>query len=254
MREPIIDRRQFLMTAVAGTVTAARIPPLSRFAPEPGRLDARPKPPTKSVTPGEQILSSDDRGRHSILYVPPAYDASKPTPLVLALHGATGSGDSMLRSTRQAAEQHGAIVLAPSSGAGTWDALRGNFTDDLPRLDRMLDDAFDRCNVDPSRIAIVGFSDGATYALTLGLINGDLFTHIVAHSPGFIIPGKAHGRRPKVFLSHGRRDTVLPIDQCGRRIAAQLRRDGFALEYVEFDGGHTASPEMREIAFRWFTN
>ena len=33
-----------------------------------------------------------------------------------------------------------------------------------------------------------GFSDGASYALSLGAANGDLFTHIAAFSPGFMRP------------------------------------------------------------------
>ena len=83
-------------------------------------------------------------------------------------------------------------------------------------------------------------------------MNGDLFTHIIAHSPGFIIPGAKHGR-PKVFVSHGRQDPILPIDQCGRRVVAQLQRDGYNPRFDEFDGGHVASPEMRDTAMAWFT-
>jgi len=253
MSESSIPRRRFIATALfGGSAAFAAVPIVRRRAPEPGRLDSRPRKATKSVQPGETILSTEGDGRHSVLYVPPGYDASRPTPFVLALHGATGSGDSMLRPTRPPAEKHGAIVLAPSSAGGTWDGIRGNFSDDLPRIDRMLADVFDRCNVNPSRVAVAGMSDGASYALTLGLINGDLFTHVIAHSAGFIIPGSPHGRRPKVFLSHGRQDRILPIDQCGRRIAADLRREGYALDYEEFDGGHMASPEMREKAFAWF--
>lgn len=248
-----IDRRHFLIAALAGgTAAVTGTSLLRRTNPEPGRLDSRPKKATKSLVAGETVLSTEGEGRHSILYVPPSYDASKATPFVLALHGATGSGDSMLRPTRPPAEKHDAIVLAPSSVGGTWDGIRGNFSDDLPRIDRMLADVFDRCNVDASHVAVAGMSDGASYALTLGLINGDLFTHVIAHSAGFIIPGAHHGKRPKVFLSHGRQDRILPIDRCGRVIAAQLRREGYSLDYEEFDGGHMASPEMREMAFSWF--
>jgi phospholipase/carboxylesterase len=255
MSEFSMDRRRFVLSTLAGGTGLLTGEPLRhRWKTEPGRLESRPRKPTKSIAAGEQILSTESDGRHTILYVPPNYDASKPAPFVLALHGATGSGDSMLRPTRTPAEKHDAIVLAPSSVGGTWDAIRGNFADDLPRVDRMLADVFDRCNVDASRIAVAGMSDGASYALTLGLINGDLFTHIIAHSAGFIVPGTPHGKRPKVFLSHGRQDRILPIDQCGRVIAARLRREGFSLDYEEFDGGHMASPEMREKAFAWFVS
>jgi phospholipase/carboxylesterase len=186
-----------------------------------------------------------------MLYVPPTYDASKPAPFLLALHGATGSGDSMLRGERPAAEKHGVIVLSPSSRDYTWDAIRGSFSSDLARIDHMLTDVFDQCAIDPRRLGVVGFSDGATYAVSTGIINGDIFTHIIGHSAGFIIPGAVHGR-PKVYLSHGRQDTILPIEDCGRRIAAQLTRQAYVLRFDEFDGGHMASPEVREAAVSWF--
>jgi phospholipase/carboxylesterase len=171
---------------------------------------------------------------------------------MLALHGATGSGDSMLRGTRAAADAHGVVVLSPSSRAGTWDAIRATFGDDLARIDQLLGDAFDRCAIDPSRVAVGGFSDGASYALSIGLINGDLFTHVIGHSPGFLIPGRPHGK-PKIFISHGRQDPILPIDQCGRRIVSMLKATGYTPRFDEFDGGHMASPEMRDTALAWFT-
>jgi phospholipase/carboxylesterase len=38
------------------------------------------------------------------------------------------------------------------------------------------------CDADETRVAIDGFSDGASHALTLGVANGDLLTHILAFS------------------------------------------------------------------------
>jgi len=39
---------------------------------------------------------------------------------------------------------------------------------------------------DPARVTLGGFSDGATYALSIGLANGDLFPQVIGCSPGFI--------------------------------------------------------------------
>jgi predicted esterase len=249
-RDANLKRRDFLKY---GAAAAALVAPAPRAwtLPEAGRLSVRPRKPGKVIAPGEHVLHDDD-GRRAVLYVPPDYDPKRPAPLMLALHGATGSGDSMLRGTRPSAETHGVVVVSPSSRAGTWDAIRGTFGDDLSRIDRMLDDVFDRCAIDASRVAVGGFSDGASYALSIGLINGDLFTHLIGHSPGFLIPGPPHGK-PKIFISHGRQDTILPIDQCGRRIVAMLKATGYTPRFDEFDGGHTASPGMREAAMAWFT-
>jgi phospholipase/carboxylesterase len=246
-----MERRDFLKRSATVAAIAAAGGAVARWPiGEPGRLSSRPHKATKSTGPGEHVLE-DQALRRTILFVPSTYDAAKPAPFFLALHGATGSGDSMLRGSRAAAEAHGVVMLSPSSRDYTWDAIRGPFGRDFERIDRLMSDVFDQCAIDPLRVAVGGFSDGATYALSVGLLNGDVFTHIVGHSAGFIIPGRPHGR-PKVFLSHGRQDRTLPIDQCGRRIAAQLKRDGYDLRYEEFDGGHAATPEMREIAMQWF--
>ena len=106
----------------------------------------------------------------------------------------------------------------------------------------------ERFSVDPARVAVGGFSDGASYAL--GLRNGDVFTHLIAFSPGFV--PRAGGRgRPAIYVSHGVSDSILPIDRCSRRIVPSLRRAGHAVRYREFDGGHTVPPEVAREAVAW---
>jgi predicted esterase len=107
--------------------------------------------------------------------------------------------------------------------------------------------------VDPTHLAISGFSDGASYALSLGLANADLFTHIIAFSPGFLVPTRRVGT-PQVYISHGRADTVLPIDQTTRKIVPQLRAAGIPTELHEFDGPHVVPAEIAEDAVRWLTH
>jgi predicted esterase len=97
----------------------------------------------------------------------------------------------MLRRVGDAAEEAGVAVLAPDSRDGTWDGIRGQYGRDIVFLNRALERVFATVAVDAARIAVGGFSDGASYALSLGLINGDLFRRVVAFSPGFVIPGDA---------------------------------------------------------------
>ena len=122
---------------------------------------------------------------------------------------------------------------------------------DVAFLDRALAEVFRACAIDPARVAIGGFSDGASYALSLGLVNGALFRDIIAFSPGFVLPARTD-HAPSIFISHGREDPVLPIERCGRRIAVRLRAAGHAVVYHEFAGGHVAPPDMVEAAFRRF--
>lgn len=241
-----ITRRELLAGAAAFVALPSAAASLFQ---EAGRLKARFKKLTQATSAGDFVLA-DDNGRKAILHVPPTYDPKKPGAFLLALHGASGNGESMLRGQRGPADAQNVIVLSPSSRDGTWDAIRGRFSHDTAKIDQLLAQVFDRCAIDPARVAIGGFSDGASYALSLGLINGDVFTHIIAHSPGFVVPGTLVGK-PKVFVSHGYKDPILPFERCGARIVAELKRAGYAPRFDEFDGGHTATPEMRTNALAW---
>lgn len=249
------SRRQFLAAAATGTAAAiagkgafTRLG--ARSVASNGRLSARPRTPVDSIGPGTHRLSVGGT-RETVLFVPSTYRATRPAPFVLALHGATLSSETALRANHDAAERHGIVVLAPSSHGVSWDAIREDFGVDLAMIDRALAQSFSQCNIDPTRLAVSGFSDGATYAVSLALINGDLFTHCMAYSAGFIIPGPPRGK-PKFFLSHGRDDRILPIDQCGRRIVAALKHDGYGVRFEEFDGPHTIPPGMVDTATAWF--
>jgi phospholipase/carboxylesterase len=100
-------------------------------------------------------------------------------------------------------------------------------------------------------VAVAGFSDGASYALSLGLGNGDLFTHVIAFAPGFMAP-EAQVGSPRLFVTHGVGDRILPIDVCSRRLVPRLERAGYDLLYREFDGGHVVPPVLASEAMRWF--
>jgi predicted esterase len=191
--------------------------------------------------------------RDSYLYVPATYRADHPAPLVLLLHGAGGHARQSLDLLRDLADAAGLVLLAPASRDRTWDLLVGRrYGLDLALIDRALEQTFSRYAIDPARLAIGGFSDGASYALSLGIANGDLFTHVIAFSPGFMAPAGQTGT-PRVFVSHGTRDGVLPVDRCSRRIVPDLERGGHDVLYREFDGGHTISPEIALEAVGWFT-
>src|SRR4051812_42388810 len=114
-------------------------------------------------------------------------------PLLLMLHGAGADASSSHAIVGTAAAARGIVVVAPSSTDATWDVLTG-FGPDVTRIDALLEQAFADAAIDPGHIAIAGFSDGASYALTLGIANGDLFTDVFAFSPGFAAPPAAIGR------------------------------------------------------------
>lgn len=215
-----------------------------------GRLSARPGRVEKEGAAGLQELKLEKR-RDGLVYVPAVRAAGRPAPLILMLHGAGGNARNVVHLLQKLADESGAILLVPDSRGQTWDIIEGGYGPDVSFIQRALAQTFSRYAVDAERVAVGGFSDGASYALSLGVTNGDLFTHVLAFSPGFISPAGKHGS-PALFVSHGTRDRVLPIDVCSRRIVPQMKRAGYRVEYMEFDGGHTVPPEIARAAWDWF--
>lgn len=197
-----------------------------------------------------QRLGLGRGGRDGWWYVPRAVRADQPVPMVVVLHGAGANGQDVLPIFTPFADTAGLVVIAPESRGLTWDVLRGGFGPDVAFLDQVLAHVFARQAVDPAHVALSGFSDGASYALSLGLANGDLFTHLIAFSPGFALPPARVGA-PRIFVTHGTEDRVLRIDPCSRRLVPKLRAEGYALDYEEFPAGHMVPPRLANEALRW---
>ena len=213
-----------------------------------GRIGARPRADVKTTARGHSALGLES-GRDGVLHMPPK-ETDAAMPLLVLLHGAGSAGERVLQKFIAATDAAGIAVLSPDSRGQTWDAIRGGFSSDVTFISRALSSVFDRVLVDPARLAVGGFSDGATYALALGLINGDLFRRVICCSPGFLIDGEAHGK-PQFFVSHGTSDTILPINQCGRVVVANLRKRGYDVTFREFEGEHEVPPAVAKEAMEW---
>jgi phospholipase/carboxylesterase len=221
---------------------------------DPARLGHLLAVPT---TPNEPALAAGlhplglESERDGLYYVPASYEPDTPMSLVVALHGAGGTAQNGLAPLLPLADCYRLLLLAPDSRLRTWDMLINGYGPDVSFLDRALKMLFQHNKVDVAHLAIGGFSDGATYALSLGLANGYLFTHIIAFSPGFIRPPRRQGM-PGVYISHGKFDTVLPIDRCSRVIVPRLQREGYEVRYHEFNGIHTVPASIAREAINWF--
>ncbi|MFI7657870.1 alpha/beta hydrolase [Micromonospora parva] len=219
-------------------------------SPRDGRLTARHHPPVAAGRTGLVPMTGRDGDRLAVGYVPePAGDGSA-YRLVLLLHGAGGSARQGLDLLFPVADAQHLLLVAPDSSAASWDLIAGGFGADVRRIDALLATVFDGYPV--ADVTVGGFSDGASYALSLGLANGDLIDAVVAFSPGFAAPPVTHGR-PRVFISHGVDDRVLPIDVCSRRLVPHLRDLGYDVTYEEFPGGHDIPVPVRDSAVSWLT-
>jgi len=176
-----------------------------------------------------------------------------PLPLLVLLHGAGGTARRVAARTDafQLADEFGVVVIAPESRGVTWDVVRGGLGPDIEFIDAALRHIFARVRIDASRLALGGLSDGASYALSVGLGNGDLFSHVIAYSPGFINVRRAVGN-PAIFISHGTSDNILPIETTSRRFVPKLKEGGYDVHYREFAGGHMVPPDVSREAFEWF--
>ena len=63
---------------------------------------------------------------------------------------------------------------------------------------------------------------------------------------------ESSGAFPRVFVSHGTQDDVLPIGRAGDAVVRKLRQAGYPVTYRRFRGGHEASTAMSAAAMRWF--
>jgi phospholipase/carboxylesterase len=217
---------------------------------KPGRLTARPHDhPAAIAARGEMPLGVGDTQRDGRVYVPA--QAREKYPLMLLLHGAHGAGERIERRLQDLADQFGFIIVAPDSRGMTWDVTRGALGPDVDFIDRALAAIFARYPVDASHLAVAGFSDGASYALTIGIINGDLFTHVIAFSPGFIATNYGFGR-PPIFISHGTADEILPFNQTSKVYVPGLRHNGYRVRFRTFDGPHTIPHEVATEAMQWW--
>ena len=217
-----------------------------------GRLTARVTAPSQTTAPGLYPLGLGG-SRDGFLYVPTSYKPDTAAPMALLLHGAGHDATEMVDPIRPLADNLGLVLLAPDSRGSTWDAIRGSFSDDVQFIDRAFKSVFARVRVDANRVRIVGFSDGGSYSLSLGIINGDLFSRVTAFSPGFIVQRTPTGK-PKMFITHGTRDGILPIDQTSRVIVPRLKSAGYDVEYHEFDGGHGITDALLGEAMTWVTS
>jgi phospholipase/carboxylesterase len=246
------SRREFLASAATVGLFAAAPTLWWQYGNPPRvRLSSRPKKRTKVIAAGTHSLGLGNRERDGFLYLPRDFNPGKPAPLILALHGATQAGRFMVDRVSPLADSIVCPMLAPDSREMTWDGIQGRFDIDIAFIDRALAWTFDRVDIDPKRVWLAGFSDGASYGLSVAAGNGDLFSRILAFSPGFMRDVELASPKPRIFVSHGTNDQILPIDRTSRVLVPALRKEGYDVRYEEFAGRHGVPPEILAMAAGW---
>lgn len=238
-----------------------RFPPLSRYfveAPFHDQLAELEAQPPDGVSVGLHHSGAekgaDVRGGFC-LYVPESYDGSQAWPLVVALHGGSGSGRDFLWSWLREARGRRFLLAAPTSQGPTWPLMGPD--DDSKTLRAMVGYISSHWNVDRSHVLLTGLSDGATYTLLEGLGEGSPYTHLapvsgVLHPANMMGGNLARAAGRKIWLVHGRLDWMFPVE-IAESAAEQLVSAGADLTLRILDDlSHTYPREENDRILTWF--
>jgi predicted esterase len=234
---------------------------LALTQPSPETSSPAAAAPATSVHQARILNLPDD----AIAYIPASANARP--PLLVLLHGAGRRADRMIEYLAAEADQRGIVLLAPTSSGATWDTVSSaqrppspdsmlannmarRFTNsrDAARVESAIAALAKIIPVDRSQTVLGGFSDGATFAVAMGLSRNHQFSAVIAWSPGIAIETASPARRRRLFVSHGRQDRVLSFNtDCGE-IVPMLQSEGAAVSFLPFNGGHEI-PEIAKKAF-----
>jgi len=200
-------------------------------------------------------------------YVPASavLSGSKGPPLLVLLHGAGHRQREMVEHFEAGADMRGLVLLAPDSAGETWDAVetakeppsidsplanrlshRFVSSRDERRVDAAIASLAGIVPIDRARTVLAGFSDGATFALAMGLSASEHFAAVIAWSPGIAIRDVSPARGRRVFVSHGRQDPILKFGVTCGEIVPLLQSEGADVTFLPFDGGHDAPPPVKD--------
>jgi predicted esterase len=193
----------------------------------------------------------------AVLLTPDEIEPDRLYPLVAVLHGAGRQDELLARACREEPERRQALFLIPRSVRPTWDLIAGGGRPDLDFLEYAYDLIYRRYPVDPLRQALLGYSDGASYALSVGLANPRLFSAVMGWAAGFCAfdpaGAAAPGPRPRILLEYGTHDPLFPFERVALPMRAELEARGYDVTFRVDEGGrHWPSSDFQPEALDWF--
>jgi polyhydroxybutyrate depolymerase len=164
------------------------------------------------------IVSSGQK-REYLLYVPSSYDRTKPTPLVISMHGAAVWPALQMNTSRwnRLADEQGFIVVYPS-GSDTpriWHVGRGaGLMRDVRFISALIDTLEAAYNIDPTRIYADGLSNGGGMAFVLSCTLSDRIAAVGMVAAAQTLPWSwCTDQRPVPMIAfHGTADPIVPYN------------------------------------------
>jgi len=209
----------------------------------------------------QKTIDLDGGSRTYLVHLPPGYDGRAPLPLVLVLHGATESPESVehLSAMSAKADQEKFIAVYPR-GTGqlpTWNAgnccgyAQQNRVDDVAFLRTLIEKLEQDYAIDPKRIFATGISNGAMMSYRLACELSDKIAAIAPVEGAQNVPCRPQAR-VSIIVFHGTADHLVPFE--GGSTPFQLgpkRSDTSVAEAVSFwvkQDSCAASPERENTS------
>ncbi len=181
--------------------------------------------PSPALQPGDSMQTVQVGGstRSYVLHVPPAYDGTRPAPLLLDFHGLTTSGafERMNSAYPAQTDPEGAIMAFPSGLAGpsgaAWNigpCCVAN-VDDVAFAKAVVAQISATACIDPKRVYAAGFSMGGGMAHYLACHAADVFAAVAPSSFDLLQEniGDCQPPRPITVISfRGSADNLVPYD------------------------------------------
>lgn len=214
-----------------------------------------------SPSGGREVLRFDGIEREYVVHLPNGAAPEAPAPLVLALHGGSGTARGMARLTGfdGVAEREGFIVVYPEGVDRQWNdgrAVPGHGprldVDDVGFLAEVVERIAAAYRVDRGRVFVTGISNGAMMSLRLATERPDLFA-AAAGVAGAVSEALASGPPPTapipVMLVNGTEDPLVPfaggdVTVFGRPRGRVLSTAGSVAYWVGHNG---AEPDGVEV-------
>lgn len=204
------------------------------------------------------LTSQNSSGRSGSYFFPDSYDIGY-RPILVAFHGTGGSGEDMINSFKDMAQEYGFMIVAPDSrkapgGSYTWEVgtSPGEITEDLTHALNCVNEALSLSGMkyDSNHVLCVGFSGGASSAPYLAT-NDTMFTHFAVLHGGVFVTGLGENV-VSGWLSTGDDDLVRTPSHVQSYIS-QLNSSGFDdITFQSFAGGHTIISEEKESLMQWW--
>ena len=162
---------------------------------------------------------SSGRKREYLLHVPKSYLPSKPTALVISLHGAGLWGAAQKETSRwnRVADEHGFIVVYPSGEGGggprVWHEGAGaGPSRDVRFISELIDTLEARYNIDPRMIYANGLSNGGGMSFALSCTLSDRIAAVGMVGAALLLPFSwCTDQRPVPMIAfHGTADSAAP--------------------------------------------